>query len=144
MKLLLSIIIAIAVFSSATAQTTLPPLRLDHYPTGPNPDVIDTAGIKKLNENFLIAKARQDHMPVLLAHGEKNTLPNLGKNLRKREGIPNAWKAPRRDTIKNQLNYRYPLFKPDDSLPHWKPRLNKKKKTWRPNSDKLFKQISEK
>ncbi|AHF17219.1 hypothetical protein [Niabella soli] len=83
------------------------------FPTSPNPDVIDTASIKKLNDKFYIGNAKLDNMPVLLPYGTKKTMPNPGRAVRPPENMPNFWEKPSIDSVKfirpNNRRRTYPL-----------------------------------
>ena len=65
----------------------------------PNPYVIDTSSIKKINGNFYAGTAWLDHMPVLLPGKTTRQMPNSGKNMTAPEKMPIAWQGSRPDSI---------------------------------------------
>ncbi|MBO9618616.1 MAG: hypothetical protein J7539_06210 [Niabella sp.] len=88
------------------------------YHSEPNPDVIDTSSIKKLNDKFYLGKARLDNMPVLLPHNEKRNMPNPGLKVLPPEHMPNFWGKPEADpdkTIRENKPYRF-YHLPDSTL----------------------------
>ncbi|MBO9595888.1 MAG: hypothetical protein J7599_23495 [Niabella sp.] len=76
----------------------------------PNPYIIDTARIKKINDKFYAGVARQDRMPVLLPYGTGKPMPNTGKGMNQADRMPNLWNKPQKDSsIRDQGFYKRPL-----------------------------------
>lgn len=103
-------------FSFAQAPALLLSTPSYKYHEGPNPDVIDTSSIKKLNDAFYTATARLDHMPVLLPYGVRKNMPNPGRAMQPPENMPNLWERPASDTIrKTQRNPLHRFYRMPDS-----------------------------
>ncbi|MGJ7033705.1 hypothetical protein [Niabella hirudinis] len=98
---------------AARAQDTLNlkrPSYLNLYSI-PNPDIIDTSSIVKLNNKFYIAESRQDRMPVLLPSGTGKKMLNAGGGMHKTDRMPNLWDKPGGDGNKRiQPLYIRPLY----------------------------------
>ncbi|MBZ4191747.1 hypothetical protein [Niabella beijingensis] len=99
MKSLFLFLILGSVSNTALAQNTAPTLITPtlYLYSYPNSDVVDTSSIKKLNDKFYIARARQDNMPVLLPSGAGGAIPNATRPQTPRDRMPNLWKKPTQD-----------------------------------------------
>gem|GEM_PF-5104523 len=77
----------------------------------PNPDIVDTAGIKKLDEKFYIGLARQDRMPVLLPYGAGKGITNPGAGVKPMDRMPNLWNKRQPDSnTRYRSLYIRPLY----------------------------------
>ncbi|ANH81000.1 hypothetical protein A8C56_08425 [Niabella ginsenosidivorans] len=106
MKKLVPVILILLSAGASFAQPGAAPA-VPKYPsayTGPNPDVVDTSNIIKLNDKFYAARAKLDHMPVLLPGKTTRQMPNSGRNMAPPEKMPNAWPNSRPDTLTKKYN----------------------------------------
>lgn len=99
MKYFILALLCCGFMASQAQKLVLPPKPA--YPKlylNPNPDIIDTANIKRLNDKFYTGKTRQDHMPVLLPYGTGKQITNTGTGMDTTGRIPNLWNKRQQDS----------------------------------------------
>ncbi|MCF3107901.1 hypothetical protein LL912_03835 [Niabella sp. CC-SYL272] len=112
MNYLIIIVLACCATAARAQGTTMPvkPADLKLY-SRPDPYIIDTTTIKRLNEKFYTGLARQDRMPVLLPYGTGKPIANAGKGMNRTDRMPNLWNKPQPDsTAPGQHFYKRPLY----------------------------------
>ncbi|WP_300601318.1 hypothetical protein [Niabella sp.] len=111
MKYLVILLLCCATTARAQeAKTFKKPVYPDFYLT-PNPYIIDTGAVRKLNDKFYIGSARQDRMPILLPYGTGKRMLNAGNNKENTDQMPNLWNKPQPDsTTRQPHSYKRPLY----------------------------------